>query len=198
MAENITATRLSQSSELIRSMRGMELVRLAGHAATSAEGTVTFDDNPADGDTLTLNGVVFTFLDTAVDPETDVEIGVDAEETLDNLLTLLEASADVLLTVATYSVAGAVLTVSYTATGTGGNAYTLATDSGVLTLSGATLAGGTTATTTGDTAAAYVSGIQNPSFCVGAAVVTVSGQSVTFKSLTALAGDTAVVRLYGR
>lgn len=194
MAENITPAKIGDDA--YRSVRQMELVRLTGHAATQATGTVTFDDNPTDGDTLTLNGVEFTFLDTAVDPETDVEIGADAEETMANLLALLTASVDVLLTVATYAASGSVLTITFTAAGTGGNAYTLATDGDDISLSDETLTGGTAATAAGDTSTAYVSGIQKPTFCVGAATVVITGQSVVFTSLTALGGDACVVRLY--
>lgn len=194
MAENITATRVG--GEAIRSSRQMELVRLTGTAAATATGSIIFDDNPTDGDTLTLNGTTLAFLDTPVDPTIDVEIGADAAETLANLLALLDASVIAEIAEAEYtSNETDTLTITYGTAGAGGNDYTLATDSDALALSGATLTGGVTATAAGDTAAAYISSFR-PSFCVGAAVVTVTGNSVVFKSLTALAGDQAVVRLY--
>lgn len=52
-------------------------------------------------------------------------------------------------------------------------------------------------TSAGDTSTTYTSKMPNPSFCDGAAFVSsVSGRSVTFKSLVALGGDAMYVTLY--
>ena len=52
-------------------------------------------------------------------------------------------------------------------------------------------------TVAADTSTAYTSKMTNPSFCDGAAVVSsVSGTSVTFKSLVALGDDAMYVTLY--
>lgn len=52
-------------------------------------------------------------------------------------------------------------------------------------------------TAAGDTSTTYTSQMPNPSFCDGSAVVSsVSGRSVTFKSLVALGSDTMYVTLY--
>lgn len=197
MAENIIATRVAGGPESIRSSRQFELVKLTGAAVAAATGSITFDSNPADGDTITVNGVVYTFLDTPV-AGTDIQIGATAADTATNLQTVLDASADPLITVATYTVNGTVVSIVHDTPGAGGNAFTLATDSAAITLSGATLSGGVTATAADDTSNAYPSGIQNPSFCVGAATVSVSGNLVTFKTKVALAGDSQYVKLYSQ
>lgn len=197
MAVTLTPTRVAGGPEGIRSSRPFELVRLTGLAVVGATGSITFIDNPEDGDTITVNGVVYTFLDTAIDPDTDVEIGADAEATALALQTLLDASVDALLTVATYTVDGEVISIVHDTPGAGGNAFTLETDSDAISLSGATLEGGVTATAADDTSTAYPSGIQNPQFCVGAASCSVSGNLVTFKTKVALAGQSQVVKLYG-
>lgn len=52
-------------------------------------------------------------------------------------------------------------------------------------------------TSAGDTSTTYTSQMPNPSFCDGGAVVSsVSGRSVTFKSLVALGSDAMYVTLY--
>lgn len=116
--------------------------------------------NPTDEDVLGFNGVDINFLDTPVDPETDVQIGsgatgddTDLGITIDNAITLLNASTDELLTGATYSDnhtgsnkdADRIIVKSDTA-GDAGNEYTLDTPTaGNVTRSAATLEGGTDA-----------------------------------------------------
>lgn len=122
-----------------------------GTGGTFATGTVTFSANPANNDTLTLNGVVYTFT-------TAVTIGGTLAQTLQTLLTTLQDSGNASLTAASYSVAGSVLTVTYNTAGTGGNAYTLAKTSTAITLSGATLTGGAGSGGTGLTVTAKYTG----------------------------------------
>lgn len=116
---------------LVKIMPGATLISSGGTAAT---GSITFGANPSNGDTVTLNGVVVTF-------GTDVTIGVDVVETLSNLETYLNGSADASLAVATYSSDGVDdLTITYDEVGTVGNSFTLAASAA--TVSGATLSGG--------------------------------------------------------
>jgi hypothetical protein len=122
-----------------------------GTGGTYASGTVTFSGNPAANDTLTLNGVAYTF--------TAGNIGATLAATLSTLLTSLQNSGDASLTVANYSVSGSVLTVTYKTVGTGGNAYTLAKSSTAITLSASTLAGGAGTGGTGVTITAKYTGV---------------------------------------
>lgn len=116
---------------LVNVMPGATLVSSGGVAAT---GSITFAGNPSAGDTVTLNGTVVTF-------DTDVAIGVDVVETLSNLETYLNGSADASLSVATYASDGVdALDITYDEVGVAGNDYTLAAS--VATVSGATLSGG--------------------------------------------------------
>lgn len=114
---------------------------------TKAEGDIVFAVNPSPGDTITLNGVVWTFVAGPPGPyETFIAGSLGA--TL-NFLVLapgpaenLNSSTDPLLTVATYTrVGGDTLHIEYKTNGTAGNAYTLAASAA--TPSGPTLTGGT-------------------------------------------------------
>ena len=113
----------------------------------AASGTVTFAGNPADNDTLTLNGVAITFK-SASPTGNQVLIGSTKEATAANLQAFLNATANVSLTVADYETVGAVLTITYKTVGTAGNAYSLA-ESSDITLSGANLEDGAVASTVG-------------------------------------------------
>lgn len=98
--------------------------------------------NAVDGQTVTLNGVVFTFK-TTVTAGNQVLIGGSLSATLANLVAALQASTNIALTVASYSVdvTGANLVVTYNTAGPSGNSYTLAAGA-PWTVSGATLTGG--------------------------------------------------------
>ena len=109
-----------------------------------ASGTVTFSSaSPADGDSVTINGIEISFSDTA-GPNTISPL----PGTLGDTATALAAEINSLSTVlgVTAVAAGSVVTLSATNSGTAGNAVTttatFATPANV-TVSGATLAGGT-------------------------------------------------------
>lgn len=107
-----------------------------------AAGSATFSGNPTAADTLTLNGTAITFVASgAVAPQ--VNIGASLAVTLANLLAMCAASADAQLVKFSYGVAGSVFNIYAAAAGTAGNALTLAKSSTAITLSAATLAGGT-------------------------------------------------------
>lgn len=117
------------------------VVTVATLLAVAASGSILFASNPADGDTVTLNGVVWTFKTTpTVAAQTQIQPTLAG--TLAQLAIDLNASVNASLTVATYSSNPTSLIVTYDTTGAGGNAYTLAAS--VATPSGATLTGGTT------------------------------------------------------
>jgi hypothetical protein len=109
--------------------------------AASSTGSITFATNPSDGDTITLNGTVWTFV--AADPTgNETLIAGTAIQTIDALVTDLNASADAEVAKCTYSRPTGTqrLSVSFDTAGTGGNTFTLAASAA--TVSGATLSSG--------------------------------------------------------
>lgn len=113
-------------------------------APAAATGTLSFTPPaaPLDGDTLTINGAVFTFKDT---PTTVYHIQRDTNRVTQaaNTATTLNASVDPLVSVATYDSGGTItVTITYDTTGIAGNAFTLAKSGVKPVLSGATLTGG--------------------------------------------------------
>lgn len=108
---------------------------------TNANGTYTFTVNPTNTQTIILNGTTWTFV-TAASVGNQTKIGATVQATLDQLITDLNASADVNIVKASYTLTNLVLNVLFKLTGTGGNAYTLAAGTYGGTVSAATLAGG--------------------------------------------------------
>ncbi len=110
---------------------------------TNASGTFTFTVNPSDGDTLTLNSLVWTFRAVVV-AATDLAIGGTLDVTLFLAAQKFTASANALMTVATYTAPqdglASIILIVYKTAGTAGNAYTLAASAA--TRSAATLVGG--------------------------------------------------------
>lgn len=106
----------------------------------SAEGYIDFSVNPSDGDTLTINGTVFTFVDDTPSAG-EIEIEATVTQTLDAAVTALNASSDDDVNDATYSRPSAQrLKIVHDATGAAGNSFTL--EASHATVSGATLTGG--------------------------------------------------------
>lgn len=96
-------------------------------AATQATGSISFTDNAAAGNTLNINGAVFTA--TAAAPTaTQFRVGGTIEETLDSLVTQLNASADPLVSVATYSRVGNTLVFTSDAGGSQANNFRIRAD----------------------------------------------------------------------
>jgi len=106
-----------------------------------ASGTATFSGNPTANDTLTLNGTAITFVASGATGN-QVNIGTTLAATLANLLAFAAASADAQLVKFSYGVSGSVFNIYAAAAGTAGNALTLAKSSTAITLSAATLTGG--------------------------------------------------------
>lgn len=93
---------------------------------TNASGTILFTLNPSNGDTVTINGVVFTF---STNPYlvTDIAIGAAITNTVDNLVAALSAYYEASVKLARYSkVSTNTLKAEYKTAGTVGNAFTLA------------------------------------------------------------------------
>jgi hypothetical protein len=125
---------------LVTIMPGATLSVTGGAKAT---GTITVTTNPTANDTIVVNGATFTFKASAATAY-DVAIGGTASVTATNLAAALNASTDPLVSTIQFTVAAAVVTATAGSFGTAGNAITLATGTAgaKLTMSGATLTGG--------------------------------------------------------
>lgn len=121
---------------------------LLGAASTAASGAATgdivFSAQPAAESTITINGTAFTFKASGA-AGNQSNIGASLSDTLDNLVTVLNASVVAGVATATYSKVGTTtLHVVYDTTGLAGNAFTLVASAGSNgTVSAATLTGGT-------------------------------------------------------
>lgn len=105
--------------------------------STNATGTVTLSSTgPLDTETVTVGGQVYTFKTSPV-AATDVAINVSINVTATNLATKIAANS----ASTTASAVGPIVTVSARATGTAGNAITLAKAATNVAVSGATLTG---------------------------------------------------------
>ena len=127
----------------IRAKKASDSAYLIADAAggTAATGTVTIDTLPADGDTVTFNGINFIFR-TNPSLGSEIRIGTTVSLQVEIIIAAIDASDDELVADATYVNSGSgVLTVTHEA-GAAGNAYTLAKSSSHITLSGSTLSGG--------------------------------------------------------
>lgn len=111
-------------------------------AGVAATGNITFTVNPSAGHTITINGVVWTFVASGA-TTAQTNIGGSLAATLTQLATDLNASVNPLVTPATYSnVGGTQLGVVFDVVGGTGNAFTLASGNANGVVSGATLSGG--------------------------------------------------------
>lgn len=122
-----------------------------------ATGSITFTTIPATADTITVNGVVFTFKTAAIATGlTDIAIGVATtlptktavQNTASNLALALQSSTNTYVDDCDYTLdsTGLIITVTYGTRGTAGNAFTLAKSATAPAVSAATLAGGVAAT----------------------------------------------------
>lgn len=107
----------------------------------TATGSAAFSTQPTANDTLTIGGTAVTFVSGAPSGN-QVQIGGTLALTLSALYSFLSASTDTNLVKFTYYLVGTTLYFAAVATGTAGNALTLAKSSTAITLSGATLSGG--------------------------------------------------------
>jgi hypothetical protein len=127
---------------MIRIMPGATLHQTGGAKAT---GTLTIATNLTDGQTITVNGVTVTGKTAGpIAAKNEFLIGANAAASAANLNDFLNASTEPGLALADYSVAAAVVTVTYGVKGTEGNTFTLATGTAgaSVTVSGAALTGG--------------------------------------------------------
>jgi hypothetical protein len=124
---------------------GLALKWLFGPPVTTqgvaASGAITFAANPANNDTITVGGQVFTFK-SANPVGNQILIGATLADTVREAVWALNASGVVAVAAARYTADrdGTKINVTHKTIGTAGNAFALAAS--VATVSGATLAGG--------------------------------------------------------
>lgn len=108
-----------------------------------ASGRITFTAQPEADSVLAINGVNYTAKASGA-TGAQYNIGADLAAAITNLAAALNASANALLTVATYYATATTLEIVYDTAGTAGNAFTVATGSGThnATALAATLLGG--------------------------------------------------------
>lgn len=110
-----------------------------------AEGYIDFADQPVENDTITINGVVFTFVDASPSGD-EILIGGTIVQTLSNVTARLNASTDNNVNIATYDRPTGTerLRIIHDTAGAAGNSFTIAEDCSVATRSAPTLEGGGT------------------------------------------------------
>jgi phage tail sheath gpL-like len=106
-----------------------------------ATGTITVGGQPANTNTVTINGQAITFITSGTPSAIQVMVGADTTETATNLRAVINSDPE--LYGVTASGTGTTVTLTAIAIGTAGNSITLTeavTDAG-FTVSGATLSG---------------------------------------------------------
>ncbi|MAR56078.1 MAG: hypothetical protein CMM93_02750, partial [Rickettsiales bacterium] len=172
--------------------------------AKSASASITFNTNPAVGETLVLNGQTFTAVAVgATAGAAEFALGANVQETLDNLVSSLNASTNTSISQATYTRSGNSLVITADQGGLQGRNYTInagtstainAANDAVVNAEGAavtnnlfTAAGLITASST-DSVVTAAAAAQNTPFQVGQ-TLTVNGTDVLGGS-GFLTGDT--------
>jgi hypothetical protein len=109
--------------------------------AVKATGSIAFAANPSAGDTITLNGTVWTFV-SGIPSGDETQIQATVTQTVDQLAADLNASADAEVSKCTYSrpTGTQTLAIELDMAGPTGNGFTIAAL--VATVSGPTLTGG--------------------------------------------------------
>jgi len=111
-------------------------------AGVAATGDITFTANPSASHTITINGVVWTFVVSGA-TGTQTNIGANLNATLTQLATDLNASVNASITPATYSNgAGTKLNIVHDTLSAVGNSFTLSSGNPNGVASGAVLSGG--------------------------------------------------------
>ncbi|EWY36775.1 hypothetical protein N825_25410 [Skermanella stibiiresistens SB22] len=114
------------------------LLGLPTTAASKAYGSVTFGADPRAGDTVTLDGTVFTFVSGAPATATEVQTGANLLASVTALAAAANASVVAEVAAATYTVGDGVrLDIQHDTSGASGAEYSLAASAA--TVSGATL-----------------------------------------------------------
>lgn len=119
-------------------------VTVTNNDGAHASATATFSAVEVANDTITINGTVITWKASGATGN-QINIGTDAPTSAAALNTFINAHSGALGV--NSSVSGSVVTISANAGGTAGNSIAVARTGSVITLSGATLSGGTAGAT---------------------------------------------------
>ena len=147
--------------------------------AVAAKGTVTFSENPADGDTLQIGSTTYKFATTPA-AANDVELQASVTETIQNLANVINGESGIAYAgtaspnqqVSAF-ISGNVMELTARTAGAAGNSFALVQTGDFASVSGATFSGGTDASS-------------------GSVTDTVELQHVKFRS-SGVAGDLALV-----
>jgi phage tail sheath gpL-like len=103
--------------------------------AVKAQGRISFHYVPKVGDTLTVNGITYTFI-AGASAGTDIQIkGSISEQATEVAARLNDAGANAAVAAATYTVEGADVVVVHDTAGAAGNSFTLKSSSSVNNMS---------------------------------------------------------------
>lgn len=141
-ASNLNVTYKTESSDGEDYALGVDRTNATVSGSTlsigAATGSIAFTGNASNGDTITINGVPWTFVTSgAVGNQTN--IGVDRTATLAQLAADLNASVDASISPATFTATASNLNITYDTAGVAGGSYTLASANPNAVVSGATL-----------------------------------------------------------
>lgn len=121
-------------------VRDLSSIVVTDNAGVRASGTFNFTGNPSNTQTATINGQVITFV-TGVPTGLQVQIGATPTVTAQSFKELVNDNQHLFKTSA--AGAAALITITALATGTAGNAITIARSGSFPAVSGTTLTGGT-------------------------------------------------------
>lgn len=140
----LLATAVLKSLSLGASVQKDNVLLTVLAAGARATGALTFTANPADNDTVTINGKVITFKTVVVTPASQVLIGAAATDTIDNLVAFINASSDVLLLDIVFAekLSATVMNLFACTAGVAGNAIATLASGANHTWGAATLLGG--------------------------------------------------------
>lgn len=110
-------------------------------AGFQSQAEIILTGNPANGNTVVINGTTVTFV-TGTPTGNQVQIAGSAALTAAALQAFLEASTNANLILSTYEVSGAVVSITAVLPGTAGDSYTLTKVGANISVSGATFTGG--------------------------------------------------------
>ncbi len=166
-------------------------------ASTKASAAITFSgSNPGVGDTVTVNGTVFTFKDDGLESNgTSIEIQDTLAATVNEIASYLNSVSNPAVSAATYSTTGNQITVTHDTAGTAPN--------GVFGLSADVTNGGGTVSVNGGPAGATASGFMaggvdaNGLFEFDFEFSNISGKDATFEITGALSFSDGAVSEIG-
>lgn len=142
------AERVPNSNVKVGRLCGAAITGQGTTPAVAATGTVTFTENPADGDTLKIGSTTYTFK-TSPEAANDVAIKATVYETAQNMADVINGNSGEAYVGTTSpsldvsaEVEAGVMTLTARTPGTGGNSLALVQTGDFANVSGATLSGG--------------------------------------------------------